>query len=65
MPTLLAFIHSHSTAFSPDGAQAYFADSPSREIWAFDYDTDRGRVKGDTQRVFAKIPEPGVRACLT
>lgn len=50
-----------STAFSPDGATAYFADSPSREIWAFDYNTQQGRIQGATQRVFANIPEPGVR----
>ena len=57
---ILTGLH-HSTAFSPDGATAYFADSPSREIWAFDYNTQQGRIQGVTQRVFANIPEPGVR----
>ena len=31
-------------AFSPDGRTLYFTDSPRREIWAFDYDTDAGTL---------------------
>ena len=50
----------NSTAFSPDGSVVYFADSPDREIWAFDYDWEAGRVKGESKRVFATIPPPGV-----
>lgn len=52
----------NSTAFSPDGRTAFFADSPSREIWAFDYDPETGRVQPASRRVFAAVPEPGVRA---
>jgi L-arabinonolactonase len=50
----------NSTAFSPDGKVVYFADSPAREIWAFDYDQEAGKVKEETKRVFAEIPPPGV-----
>ncbi|GAB5037702.1 gluconolactonase [Nannochloropsis oceanica] len=50
----------NSTAFSPDGSVMYFADSPNREIWAFDYDWKAGRVKAESKRVFATIPSPGV-----
>jgi hypothetical protein len=39
----------------------YFTDSPSREIVAFDYDQEAGQVKPHTRRVFATVPEPGVR----
>jgi L-arabinonolactonase len=28
--------------FSPDGSVMYFADTPARTIWAFDYDVDAG-----------------------
>ena len=38
----------NSTAWSPDGRTMYFADSPLRTIWAFDYDGAISR-----QRVFA------------
>lgn len=42
----------NSTCFSPDGATMYFADTPDREILAFDYNNDTGaisnrRVHGD------------------
>jgi L-arabinonolactonase len=30
--------------FSPDGRTMYFADSPARKIWTFDYDTESGGV---------------------
>ncbi|WP_405117500.1 SMP-30/gluconolactonase/LRE family protein [Phaeobacter sp. BS23] len=34
----------NSTCFSPDGATMFFADTPDREIVAFDYDTASGSV---------------------
>lgn len=34
----------NSTCFSPDGNILYFADTPDREIIAFDYDSDTGNV---------------------
>lgn len=30
-------------AFAPDGHTMYFADSPARTVWAYDYDLDTGR----------------------
>jgi L-arabinonolactonase len=32
----------NSTCFSPDGRRMYFADSPVREIWVYDYDVEMG-----------------------
>lgn len=46
---------SNSLAWSPDGATIYFADSPARTIWAFDYATDTGALSN--RRVFAETPE--------
>jgi len=34
----------NSTCFSPDGRTMYFADSPTREIAAFDYDPETGEL---------------------
>lgn len=49
----------NSTCFSPDGATMYFADTPDREIVAFDYDTNTGSVSG--RRVHASFKaEPGL-----
>ncbi len=42
----------NSTCFSPDGHTMYFADSPAREIVAFDYDPATGDV-GARRRVAA------------
>lgn len=36
----------NSICFSPDGARMYFADSPRREIVAFDYDRTSGMPSG-------------------
>jgi L-arabinonolactonase len=30
--------------FSPDGRKMYFADSPARKIWSFDYDVNTGTL---------------------
>lgn len=46
----------NSLAFSPDGRTIYFADSPGRTIWAFDYDAEDGEIS--KQRLFAS-PHPG------
>jgi L-arabinonolactonase len=48
----------NSIAFSPDGRTMYFADSPRREIWAFDYRADGALGE---RRVFYRLPddEPG------
>ena len=45
----------NSLAWSPDGRTMYFADSPTRTIWACDYDPERG-VPGE-RRVFAQVPD--------
>lgn len=44
---------SNGLAWSPDGAVMYFADSPRRTIWAFDFKDGRPRER----RVFAVTPE--------
>jgi sugar lactone lactonase YvrE len=41
---------SNGIAFSPDGKTMYFADTPRRTVWAYDYDPDSGDRSG--QRVF-------------
>lgn len=44
--------------FGPDGKVMYFADSPARAIWAFDYDTATGDVAN--RHVLARFDEqPG------
>jgi sugar lactone lactonase YvrE len=47
----------NSTAFSPDDRTLYFADSPRRQIWAFDFNLHAGTI-GD-RRVFASVSGPG------
>ncbi len=44
----------NSTCFSPDGRIMYFADSPQRVIWAFDYDLDDGALSN--RRVLHEFP---------
>lgn len=49
----------NSTCFSPDGKTMFFADTPDREIIAFDYDTTEGSVSA--KRVHASFAaEPGL-----
>ena len=49
----------NSTCFSPDGRRMYFADSPVREIWVYDYDIDKGAPSA--RRVLIDLKrEPGV-----
>ena len=44
----------NSTCFSPDGRTMYFADSPEREISAFDYDPATGAI--GARRALASTP---------
>jgi L-arabinonolactonase len=49
----------NSTCFSPDGRVMYFADTPTGQIWAYDYDTNTGAVAN--RRVFADFSDqPGM-----
>lgn len=49
----------NSTCFSPDGKRMYFADSPTGEIWSYDYDTDAGTISN--KRVFTDFSDqPGI-----
>jgi len=49
----------NSTCFSPDGCTMFFADTPDREIVAFDYDAATGTVSN--RRVHASFKdEPGL-----
>ncbi len=49
---------SNGIAFSPDGETMYFADTPRRTVWAYDYDPDSGDRSG--QRVFTDFSDlPG------
>ena len=47
----------NSIAFSPDGRQMYFADTPEKRIRLYDYDLDSGVLSGE--RVFATVEGPG------
>jgi L-arabinonolactonase len=42
-------------AWSPDGRVMYFADSPLRTIFAYDFDTETGDIS--SRRVFARTPD--------
>ena len=49
----------NSTCFSPDGQVMYFADTPTGEIWAYDYDTNTGAIAN--KRVFTDFSDqPGI-----
>lgn len=49
----------NSTCFSPGGATMFFADTPDREIVAFDYDTNTGAVSNRRHHASFK-DEPGL-----
>jgi sugar lactone lactonase YvrE len=46
---------SNGLAWSPDHKTMYFIDTPSREVKAFDYDLETGKVSG--RRVVIRFPE--------
>lgn len=46
---------SNSLAWSLNGDVMYFADSPKRIIWAFDYEAETGAL--GNRRIFARTPE--------
>ncbi len=46
---------SNAIAFSPDGRRLYFADTPTRTIWAYDYDPAGGPL--GLRAVFAELAE--------
>ena len=49
----------NSTCFSPDGQVMYFADTPTGEIWAYDYDTNTGAIAN--KRIFTDFSDqPGI-----
>lgn len=48
---------SNSLCWSPDGSVMYFGDTSKKEIWAFDFERDAGRISN--QRVFARTPDSG------
>jgi L-arabinonolactonase len=49
----------NSICFSPDGTVMYFADTPTGQIWAYDYDADSGAVAN--KRVFTDFSDqPGM-----
>ena len=49
----------NSICFSPDGRVMYFADSPDREIWAYDYDPLTGDISN--KRIFTGFSDqPGM-----
>ena len=57
-PMIRNILVSNGLCWSPDGQTMYAADSPTRTIRAWDYDTATGDIANE--RVFAKIPEePG------
>lgn len=52
-------------AFSPDGRTMYFADTPRRTVWAFDYDVDSGVATNERVFLdFAALPGKPDGACV-
>jgi len=54
---------SNGLGWSPDATTMYYADSPARTIWAFDYDPATGDATG--RRIFAEETGAGVPDGLT
>jgi L-arabinonolactonase len=50
---------SNGPCWSPDGRTFYFADTYTREIWAYDYDTETGGAAN--RRVFCSFPAAGLK----
>jgi L-arabinonolactonase len=50
---------SNGPCWSPDGRTFYFADTYTREIWAYDYDTATGAA--NNRRVFSSFPTVGLK----
>ncbi|MDE0186358.1 MAG: SMP-30/gluconolactonase/LRE family protein [Candidatus Poribacteria bacterium] len=48
---------SNGMGFTPDRMQMYYTDSPTREIYLFDYNQDTGGITN--KRVFVRTPEGG------
>jgi sugar lactone lactonase YvrE len=49
----------NGTCFSPDGRTMYFADTPAKEIWAFDYEPSSGTL--GVRRTIARFDDqPGM-----
>lgn len=49
----------NGTCFSPDGQTMYFADTPAKEIWAFDYEPSSGTL--GARRTIARFDDqPGL-----
>ena len=52
-------------AFSPDGRTMYFADTPRRLVWAFDYDKDTGEATNERVfQDFTALPGKPDGACV-
>lgn len=45
---------SNGIAWSPDGATMYYTDTPTRVVWAFDYDRETGNITN--RRTVVEIP---------
>ncbi len=50
---------SNGPCWSPDGRTFYFADTNTRDIWAYDYDLESGGVSN--RRVFCSFPACGLK----
>ncbi len=50
---------SNGPCWSPDGRTFYFSDTYTRDIWAYDYDAERGAATN--RRVFCSFPGLGLK----